>query len=274
MIIDGLSKISCLMTTVGRPHHVRKSVGCYLNQTYPNRELIIVSQGSVEDDKIIQEHLGILGRHDIRFFDAPSRLSLGAMRNLSCELASGEILCQWDDDDLYHPERLRDQYKALCADNRNVASASTRFLKYFVDSNELYWCDWSGEGVPSSQFLCGSVMFYKKFFYQQESLLYPEVGEQCHVEEDWNVLFKLLDAGRVVPYGLGHHYLYVYHGENTYKLPHHLLTLDINSGKEVVDTDELLNCRPLLESTLKLMGFDKKACVRSLEEVAFTYSPQ
>jgi hypothetical protein len=87
-------------------------------------------------------------------------------------------------------------------------------------------------------------------------------------------LFKLLDAGRVVSYGQGHHYLYIYHGENTYHLDHHLLTLDIHSGKEVVSAEELSNCRPLLESALQLMGFDKKACVRSLEEVAFTYSPQ
>lgn len=274
MIRDELSKISCLMTTTGRANHVSKSVQCYVRQTYPNRELIIVSQGSAENNKIIQEYLGTLDRSDIQFFDAPSRLTLGALRNLSCELASGDVLCQWDDDDLYHPQRLIDQYKALRADYRNVASASTRFLKYFVDSDEIFWCDWWGEGVPSSQFLCGSVMFYKNVFHQHNSLLYPEDGEQCNVEEDWNVLFKLLDVGRVVSYGQGHHYLYIYHGENTYCLDHHLLTLDIHSGKEVVSAEELLSCRPLLESTLQLMGFEKKACVRSLEEVAFTYIPQ
>jgi hypothetical protein len=208
------------------------------------------------------------------FFEASSRLTLGAMRNLACELASGEVICQWDDDDFYHPTRLTDQYRSLQADSRNVASASTRFLKYFAQTQELYWCDWWGEGVPSSQFLCGSVMFHKQVFHKHKSLLYPESGDQCHIEEDWNVLFKLLDAGRVVPYGLGHHYLYSYHNENTYSLDHHLLTLDIHSGKEVVGVEELLSNRSLLEITLQLMGFDQLAHVKSLEEVAFTYEPQ
>ena len=270
MIRYELPKISCLMVSTGRVDHVPRSTMCYLNQTYPHKELIVLSQGSAEDNVAIREQLG--DRDDIKFFVAPSRLTLGAMRNLSCELASGDVLCQWDDDDLYHPTRIMDQYKALCADSRNVASASSKFLKYFSHTNDLYWCDWWGEGVPSSRFLCGSVMFRKSIFHKHNSMLYPESGNQCHVEEDLNVLNKLLEAGKVVSYGNGHHYLYAYHGENTYALSHHLLAIETESGKEVAGVNELLTNRILLEDTLRSMGVGFVS-VRSLDEVAFTYNP-
>jgi len=163
---------------------------------------------------------------------------------------------------------------ALYSDDRNVASASMRFLKYFSHTDEIYWCDWSGEGTSSSKFLCGSVMFYKKIFFDHGSLLYPEKGDQCCVEEDLNVLGKLLEAGRVVSYGSGHHYVYVYHEENTYNLSHHMLTLDVHSGKEVVNVKSLLENQELLESSLQSVGFDRSVAVRSLKKVAFTYEPR
>jgi glycosyltransferase involved in cell wall biosynthesis len=272
MLIDQPPKISCLLVTEGRLKHVERSLRCFQNQSYPNKELVLLSQGNAETNNAIFEMTRNFG--NIQFFAVSDRLSLGAMRNLSCEIASGPILCQWDDDDLYFPTRIMDQYKSLKTSDKNVASAFTQFFKYFAETNELYWCDWVGEGVPSSQFLCGSVMFYKRVFHRHNSLLYPEVGNQSEQEEDLNVLFKLLDLGNVQAVGGGYQYLYAYHGKNTYDLEHHKLTLLTNSGKKVFEKDELLAHRGLIETALTHFGIDKPVHARSLSEVAFTYDPQ
>lgn len=271
MLKEQAHKISCVMVTCGRVQHVIRAIRCYLHQTYPNLELVIVSQGSPEANEQIRRYVRSLQRRDVRFYDAPQRLSLGAMRNLSCEIAFGDIICQWDDDDLYHPTRVVAQYKTLISYSKHTASAFSKFLKYYHEQRELYWCDWSGEGKDSSRFLCGSVMFYKKLFHRYKSAFYPETGEQSDREEDLNVLCKLLDYGTVAAVGGGYQYLYAYHGNNTYSLQHHLLTLLTNSGKHVASVDELLVSRSLLTRVLGVLPLDPPIHVRSLTETAFTF---
>lgn len=268
MIKDEIPKVSCLTVTTGRLEHIKRAVHCYLIQTYPNREMVLLSQG--EDNEPIAEFIRSLNRDDIIFQTAPSSLTLGAMRNASVELATGSVMCQWDDDDLYHPDRIRTQYRALHSDNRNTASAYSAFLKYFKNTGEVYWCDWSGEGTELSQLLCGAVMFYKRVFHEYGSLIYPQEGAQCHVEEDLNVLEKLFLAGNVAPVREGHHYVYAYHGENTYDLEHHKLTLLTNSGKVIMDKENLLKRRDLLNETFGLIQMDS-CTIRSLDDEAFTY---
>lgn len=269
MFTERPPKISCLLVTEGRLDLTLRSVQCYQRQTYPNKELILLSQGNEEVNNIIFQR--VKEHRDIQFFPVSLRHSLGALRNLSCEIASGSILCQWDDDDLYGPTRLIDQFKSLKSNAGNSASAFTRFFKYFANTQELYWCDWAGEQADSSRFLCGSVMFYKRTFHRYGSLLYPEIGDQCHVEEDLNALQKLLEVGNVEAVGGGHQYFYCFHGQNTYDLRHHQLTLLTQSGKYIACSDELLAHRGVIESLLTMHGIQDEVHVRSLDEVAFTY---
>jgi glycosyltransferase involved in cell wall biosynthesis len=233
MIGCGLPKMSCVMVTNGRHELVKKSIRCYMQQTYLNKNMVVLSQGSVEQNAVIEHYLKSLGRPDIFFMTAPRDICFGMMRNTSVEIATGDIICQWDDDDLYHPDRLMTQYKALRADSRNIASLYCDFLKYYMTAGELYWCDWTGESVPLHRLLCGSVMFYKRAF-GMFNVFYPQAGEQCHVEEDLNVLRKLQTKGTIVPVQAGWQYVYVYHGANVYDLGHHNLTLDTRSGKFIM----------------------------------------
>jgi len=88
MIRDLASKVSCVTVTSGRVEHVKSSTHCYLSQTYPNRELIILSQGDENSNQAISDYVSSLGRDDILFLSASPSLTLGAMRNSSCELAN------------------------------------------------------------------------------------------------------------------------------------------------------------------------------------------
>jgi glycosyltransferase involved in cell wall biosynthesis len=274
MIKDSIPKISCVTVTTGRVDLIKKAIHCYTYQTYKNKELVVLSQGEDDENNAIRQHIESLGRNDIVFLDAPNNLTLGAMRNASIEVARGSIICQWDDDDLYHPERIRTQYIALRNHSKNVGCAYSGFLKYFKNTGEVYWCDWMGEGTLSSQLLCGAVMFHKKIFHKYKNMLYPQTGDQCHVEEDLNVLQKLIAAGPVVPVSGSHHYVYVYHGKNTYDLEHHKLTLLTNSGKTIMDSSGLISNKELLEQTFSTMGVESPATFKSLTEDAFTYDPK
>lgn len=270
MIGGAIPLISCVCVTKNRPDMLKKSIFCYMNQSYGYKNLFILSQGTEECNKEIEKYIKQLNRNDIFFFTAPETLSLGSMRNTCVELATGQIICQWDDDDLYHPDRITTQFHFLRSNSSNVASLYCDFLKYFKQTKELYWCDWSQESEYSHRFLCGSIMFYKSIFYMYETF-YPETGHQSCREEDLNVLEKTIGKGDVMPILAGHQYIYVHHGSNTYEIEHHKLSLDTRWGKKVLNKEELLSKKALIDGALDLTKADSEVIVRSLDEEAFTY---
>jgi glycosyltransferase involved in cell wall biosynthesis len=261
-------KISCLTVTKNRFDLLKKSIYCYTQQTYKNKELVIISQSDSKVNLQIRNHIDLLNRNDIVFVEAPARLSLGAMRNLSIEVATGSILCQWDDDDLYHPQRVMAQYRALLGKDV-VATLYTQHLKLFLDSGKMYWCDWSVEKPQWRTMLCGSIMFHKEMFYTFNNHLYPECGGQSDKEEDMNVLIKFSRIGKLAPVNYGYHYIYVFHGRNVYDLNHHRLVLE----KRVIGEHELRDKQDLLTNTFDLVQLEQSVKMCSLDDVAFEYTP-
>ena len=87
------------MVTRGGLAPARFAIECYQQQTYANRELVIVSD-TVSD--ALAAHIDRLGDASIRIITTPPA-PLGTLRNISVKAAHGPIIAQWDDDDLYHP---------------------------------------------------------------------------------------------------------------------------------------------------------------------------
>ena len=262
-----IPKISCLMVTTGRTEMIRRSTECFLKQTYPHKELIVLSQGNnIVNDKIAN-YFESLNRKNIQFIRAPECLSLGAMRNLSIELSTGTVLAQWDDDDFHHPLRLTTQYSALNQQGV-VASLYMEHLKFFETTGEIYWIDWSLEIGEDRRYLPGTAMFPKSVFYRFDNLLYPESGRQSSREEDWNVLQKFCSLGKIAPVRAGYQYIYTFHGNNTYWLEHHKYVLK----KRVYDEKNLLGHKKLIINSLELCNTGP-ANVCSLNGPVFAYEP-
>lgn len=99
--------VSCIMPTRARAGFAAAAVECWLRQTYPNRELVIV------DDADAPSLPDGIGTEHVEYYRLLRRLSVGAKRNVACSRAAGGILCHWDDDDYSAPERIADQVKRL-----------------------------------------------------------------------------------------------------------------------------------------------------------------
>ena len=102
-----MTLISCIMITGKSPARLpmaRAAVESFLQQTYADRELVVVNDNPhfpkdwLPHDRRIRE---------IRTEKAP----LGALRNLGLKSARGVWVVQWDDDDWSHPHRLAHQFK-------------------------------------------------------------------------------------------------------------------------------------------------------------------
>ncbi len=90
--------ISVLLPTYGRPELLAESVECFLRQTIIDSELIILNDW--HDQFIICDH------PRIRVYNQTERISLGMKRNFLCDYARGDLVVDWDDDDIYLPTHL------------------------------------------------------------------------------------------------------------------------------------------------------------------------
>src|SRR6266852_5977449 len=98
-----LPLVSCIMPTYNRRFFLPLGLQLFLAQDYPNKELIIVDDGS---DCVADVVKNIPAVHYARL---PTRSSIGAKRNFACQLARGTLIAHWDDDDWYAADRLRYQ---------------------------------------------------------------------------------------------------------------------------------------------------------------------
>ena len=117
--------ISCLCPTKSDPETVKLAVQCFNDQSYPSKELILVT----DEGNPHLEFLQTLVESNIKLFKAPSGSVLGFLRNMSVKNASGEYIATWDDDDVHQKHRLTEQYKAIKQSGKEACYLSNTIIK-------------------------------------------------------------------------------------------------------------------------------------------------
>jgi glycosyltransferase involved in cell wall biosynthesis len=213
-----LPMISCLMVTLDRLSLAKRAIDSYADQTWPNKELVIVTDGTPRFRESLERHVEANGIAGVRFvYPEQSGLTLGALRNISLAEARGEIVCQWDDDDCSHPARLVEQAGDMLRRNAR-ASFMTDHLQLIAEQRMLCWIDWTIGGTQGmNQLAPGTLMMFR-----DDRFRYPESGPMSRQGED-SVLLSQIHATIPVAHasGLGYLYLYQYHGRNTFSREHH-----------------------------------------------------
>lgn len=201
-------RVSCLMVTANRRRLTERSVACFLAQDYPNRELVIVDDGTedyapilsaIPADRVIHHHI----------VKDPAR-TLGDLRNLSLDIARGDLMAHWDDDDWFDPQRLSRQMAALThgggADKAAVWLAAT--LMHLDDPAwlERPYVSWFKGGAPST-------IVHRR----RDDIRYPSErkGEDSTFRDAWLALGTVVmptdDAGLLIR---------CFHGGNTWDRDH------------------------------------------------------
>jgi len=220
--------VSCLQVTWPVPQrfgYFQRSLAAYCRQSHANRELVIVlDQGDAGTHTAIASYVSSLGRDDIRIVEPRGKRSLGALRNISCENARGDVLCQWDDDDFHHPQRVEQELKAL-VESGSASVHLEEVMQFFPDSRTLYctnWCATESRGLP------GTLMCM-----QYVPIRYPETGSESQLGEDSAVSLQLQRHGSFhVLTGVPHLYVYVSHGGNLCTDEHHrMLVRELSLSK-------------------------------------------
>jgi hypothetical protein len=192
--------VSCLMVTRGRSFPARFAVDCFRRQSWPERELVLVCDAPGTP---VEAYCRTLGDARIRVVvpDGPAA-SLGDLRNLSLRAARGDYVCQWDDDDLYHPQRL-ELGMLLLQSMRADAMFLSRWMLWSPQARRI--------GVSGAREWEGSMLARRACVPP-----YPALARG----EDTAVLHAMLGRGRVALLDAPWLYTYVQTGANTWTGTH------------------------------------------------------
>ena len=188
------------MVTNDRYDLVRRAVASFQGQSYQNRELVIVGEGSER----LRDFVLSLEDPRIVYHTAPTPgMTLGQLRNHTLDLAQGEFVMQWDDDDWSHPARISLQMRALLDSHADmcIMIRQTHFLQergVFAYSEKYLW---------------------ENTFLAQKSVMarYPHERRG----EDTRQLHSCLRAGaKLLVLNVPDLYIYTYHGNNTWDQAH------------------------------------------------------
>lgn len=148
------------MPTKDRLRFIPRAVRCFQSQTHKNRELLVLDDGGPGVEQLLPND------PQIRYVRCSRAASLGAKRNLACELSRGEFIAHWDDDDWCHPERLETQIR--------VGAALVGFGQMF------FW----DEGKHKSQiyagppgYALGTSLFYTRAWWKEHKFSGLDIGE-------------------------------------------------------------------------------------------------
>lgn len=126
------------MPTRGNPRLIARAVRCFQLQTWPERELIILTcQRSAQLEALVAND------PRIRVYDTPAGLSLGDLRNFTVARAAGTYVATWYDDDCHGPERIRSSMHTLL--HTDAQAVFLRRLLIWMETNERLAL--SGNGV-------------------------------------------------------------------------------------------------------------------------------
>jgi hypothetical protein len=109
----------------------------------------------------------------IRYIGLDQPLVLGAKRNRACELARGELIVHWDDDDWQAPSRLSYQVRSMLASDASLCG--TRRTLYFDPAARRAWLHSWPEG--QRDWVGGNSLCYRRSLWEKTPFASVAVGE-------------------------------------------------------------------------------------------------
>jgi glycosyltransferase involved in cell wall biosynthesis len=153
--------VTAIMPTRGRQRWASEALAMFLAQDYPLKELVIIDD--LSDPSFLHPPEGAI-------YERAGRLNIGAKRNLACSRANGDVICHWDSDDMYRPDRISSQLERLIASNADLVGYNAMD---FVDASTGKRYEY--HGTPG--YCIGVSMMYWRDSWQKRPFDPIDVGE-------------------------------------------------------------------------------------------------
>ena len=176
--------VSVLMPTK-RPENVARCLDNFKNQTYPEKELVLILNNAEFDVDTIQKDARLIPNVQVLHVDG--RTTLGNCLNRGVEAASGEYVAKMDDDDHYGERYLADSVLAASFSDAEIVGKGLFFVYFEVgDTTGLF--EWTTEHTFMT-FVTGGTLLV------QADVVHDIPFESISVREDTNFQRAAMKAG-------------------------------------------------------------------------------
>ena len=126
--------VSIIMATYNRGHLIEETIGSILSQIYTQWECIIIDDGSSDGTKEIVSGFSEKDNR-IKYFQREKKYKKGlpGCRNMGLDLAVGDYIVFFDDDDIAHPDNLQ-----ICTEI--LISQQVDYCRY---ERKVFWGEFS-----------------------------------------------------------------------------------------------------------------------------------
>jgi glycosyltransferase involved in cell wall biosynthesis len=124
-----MPKVSVVMTLYNCEQHIEEAIQSALAQTYKDREIIVVDDGSTDDSARIVERFGSAVCYCYQKNGGAAKAT-----NKGVSLASGEYIAFLENDDAWMPDKLEKQVAIL--NNNPDIGAVNNDLRFFSETSE------------------------------------------------------------------------------------------------------------------------------------------
>lgn len=164
--------VSCIMPTANRHKYIPFALSHFLNQDYPQKELIIVDDGKESIANLIPDD------ERIKYFYTAPLGKIGTKRNYACERAQGKIIMHWDDDDYFAKDWISRQVYYLISSGADICGIE--HVHFFSPVTDTFWVGTSlNRNNPNAarKWLNGATLAYWKSFWIQHPFQDLQTGE-------------------------------------------------------------------------------------------------
>jgi len=184
--------VSVCTPTFNRRPFIPVMFDCFRNQTYPKHKIewIIVDDGT---DKI-KDLIETANIPQIRYFEVPEKMSLGAKRNYMHKFATGSIIVYMDDDDYYPPERISHAVERLQENKTALCAGSSEIYIYFKHIKKMIQCGPYG----SNHATAGTFAFRAELLKQTKYEEHAAIAEERAFLKEYTIPFVQLDPLKTI----------------------------------------------------------------------------
>jgi glycosyltransferase involved in cell wall biosynthesis len=155
------------MPTADRRAFVPRAVAQFLAQDYEPRELVVLDDGAQPVADLMPAD------PRVRYVRDDRKSPIGLKRNRLCELANGDLIVHWDDDDWMAPWRVRYQVEQLIARGADACGVDRPFF-YDPAERRAWQYVYPANAAP---WVYGATLCYTKAFWRRNPFPQIAVGE-------------------------------------------------------------------------------------------------
>lgn len=184
-----MDRVSIIMPTYNqKPEYLKEAIDSAINQTYENKEIIVVDDGSTDETtKKICEFYG----DKIKYIYQENKKTSGAL-NTGIKNMTGEWFAWLSTDDMWHPNKIEEQMK-MASEEKKVIYSDWVYIDQFGNKiKNLIEPEFKSQKEMQFHlchrfFACGSVALIHKSVFEKVGTF----NEELPFSEDYEMWFRI-----------------------------------------------------------------------------------